>query len=89
MSRKFSSLCAFCGHEHEFTSAIVAPPFPSVEPFIKPGDASMCSRCGNVNVLDENEMLRRPTSAESRELESDIRVIALREALHAAKVTRQ
>lgn len=78
MTRPNFSLCPYCGAEHDVSSAVVREPAPAVEPRMKPGDATMCIRCGEFSIMGSDEMLRRPTGTEAIALWRDGRVIAMR-----------
>jgi hypothetical protein len=90
MSKVSYTVCPFCGHEHELAAAIVeTAKLPAVEPTLRPGNATMCARCGEFSVMDRNEMLRRPTHSEARKLARDYRARNLRQAWAEARARRQ
>ena len=81
MTRACYTVCPFCGYEHELSSAVVKRRSESVvEPRMKPGDVTLCIKCGELSVLSFNEMLRKPSHDESSMLARDPAVRTLREA---------
>jgi hypothetical protein len=59
------SPCPYCGHKMD--RAFVADPNgKDSEP--KPGDITLCIRCGGAIVFDEQIQFRKPTLQESREI---------------------
>jgi ferredoxin len=80
MTRACFTACPFCGYEHERATAITKNPAPKVEPRMKPGDATLCIRCGEFSVMGFSEMLRRPSPEEGEMLARDPAVRLVREA---------
>ena len=62
MSCDCFTVCPFCGYEHELSSAVTRRGEHTVEPRMKPGDATLCIRCGEFSVMGFSEMLRKPKS---------------------------
>ena len=80
MTRICYASCPFCGYEHELSSAIVKRPAPNIEPIMKPGDSTLCIKCGEFSVMSFSEALRKPSPDESEMLDRDPAVRAVREA---------
>ena len=83
MTRPCFTVCPFCGYEHELSSAIVKRPAPYVEPRMRPGDATLCIKCGEFSVMGFSEALRKPSPDESSMLDRDPAVRTVREAWRA------
>jgi hypothetical protein len=78
------TICPYCGHEHDRSSAVVEKGnVLVVEPRMKPGDVTMCIKCGEFSVMGWDEMLREPTQAETHDLDNDHRIKHLRDAWRA------
>jgi hypothetical protein len=89
MSRTLTAICPFCHAEHDRSGAIVEKKAKiTVEPKMKPGDASLCIDCGQFAIMAEDGMLRRPTGRERRALQRNPIVTATREAWIAMQQQR-
>lgn len=81
MSRVNFTVCPFCGDEHDRSSAVTRRgALPHVEPRMRPGDASMCIKCGEFSVMGWSDALRKPSPDESAMLARDPAVRRVREA---------
>jgi len=72
VSTPLLTICAFCGHEHDLASAVTEPGVRQ-EPRPCDGDATMCIRCGQINIVDQREAggLRQPSQEEATVLAKD------------------
>ena len=86
MTRLNFTVCPFCGAEHEVASAVIDKRIVVTdEPSMRPGHLAICIECGEVSVMGDSEMLRKPTRPEARELKRDAQVSKLREAWQATR----
>jgi len=74
------SLCPFCEFPLDGASQVNGDNLP------KPRDVSVCYKCGNISVFDDDLNLRRPTPKEEREFESDQTIIETQKAVFRAAV---
>lgn len=75
-------VCVHCQHQHSHTTGNGTP---------EPGDFSLCIRCGNLNVFDDNLRFRRATRKEAREANhmdelQDLHAAIMRANIEAQKV---
>ena len=90
MTRQMNTRCPWCGHLHDAVSAVTPKADrPTREPKAADGDLTMCIYCGNVCVFERAAAgcLRRPTAAETVELDADSRIIEMRKAWLQVKLT--
>ena len=60
-----ASNCPFCEYQHDGATQINGNNLP------KPGDVSICIKCGLVGVFDDNLDVRKPTAKEEAEFKKD------------------
>jgi hypothetical protein len=86
VTHQFSTICAFCDYEHELTSAVTERGVRT-EPHPSDGDATLCIKCGEFNIVDQQDArgLRRPTEQERKELASNPMVKAVADAWRAVR----
>jgi hypothetical protein len=90
VTRVSFTVCPFCGCEHELASFVADPDkTPATEPRLTPGCATMCIKCGEISVMDNSEMLRKPSQRDARKLKRDVRVQKLRAAWTDAVAKRK
>lgn len=81
-STESPTVCPFCGRRQEAATG-AAGTAPS------PGAVAICWKCTAVSLYDENLALRRPTAAETEELDADVRIARARAAMAAAATPYQ
>lgn len=59
------SACLKCGYKIDGSAGIGCEGKP------KAGDVSICIKCGNIAVFDDNLYVRKPTDIEQKALDSD------------------
>lgn len=60
------NLCAVCNHELDGATQVGGENKPN------PGDVSICVRCANVAVFDDDLKLRQPTAEEQKLFDEDL-----------------
>jgi len=69
-----STICAYCGYEHDMASAMTEKAAHiKAEPRPCDGDVSLCIRCGQLNIIDGREAggMRKPSQEEATVLAKD------------------
>jgi hypothetical protein len=64
--------CSSCGYTFDAASEVGnadAPVYP------KPGDASLCLKCGHIGIFTADGAIREPNDQELRELAGDARIV--------------
>lgn len=70
--QKFS--CLACGYIADMASGVVDKQAPSKEIKPKPGDLSICIKCGHLAVFKPDMTLRPLTAVERRQAAADLKV---------------
>jgi len=80
MSYNFTSICAFCGYEADSAAAVNEP-----NAYPTDGDASLCIKCGKINLFDRHQAggMRRPSEKEQKDLDASPNVQKVIEAWEA------
>ena len=85
MTHSLTTLCAFCGNEHDRTTAVTEAGTARTEPYPVEGDVTLCIRCGEFSVFDSRVAggLRRPTPDEREQLDHNPHVQTVVQAWRA------
>ena len=77
------NFCPFCNHKLDGCSQVNGNNLPD------PGSYSVCIKCGNVSVFDDDLCLRKPLPEEEAEIQKNPNVLVAQRAIFEMHVARE